>query len=208
MADAATTVGWAPRHPWAGILSDGQLGASWPAGVSIAARSGLGIASLIVADVGEAALAEAVKARFGLDLPSTPSAAYSPAHALVWAGPGQWLVIAESRTGFAEHLQALAGLAAVAEQSDGRAVLRLSGANIRETLAKGCMIDLDPAAFPVGAAALTSIAHIGVHLWRAGDGPDGAVFAIMVARSMAGSFWSWLSASAAEFGCAVSTGRG
>jgi sarcosine oxidase gamma subunit len=55
---------------------------------------------------------------------------------------------------------------------------------------------------------LTSIAHIGVHLWRLDDGPDGSVFEIMVARSMVGSFWSWFAASAAEFGCRVTTGRG
>jgi len=207
MADLATTALWAPRSAWAGILKDGHLGKQGATGVRIAARDGLRIASLIAPAAGKAALADAVKARLRLDLPSTPAIISSATHAAVWAGPGQWLLVAESTAGFADTLQALSGLAAVADQSSGRAVLRLSGSRIREALAKGCMLDLHPAAFPVGMTALTSIAHIGVHLWRAEDGPDGAVFEIMVARSMAGSFWSWLSASVAEFGCEVVTGE-
>lgn len=208
MAELATPMSWTPRGAWNGILPNGQFGAAGPAGVTAAARDGLGIASIIMADGGEAALAQAVMARFGLDLPASPVALYSATHALIWSGPGQWLLVGEDRGRFADDLQALSGLAAVADQSDGRAVLRLSGARIRDALAKGCMIDLHPAAFPAGSAALTSISHIGVQLWRAPDGPDGTAFEIMVARSMAGSFWAWLSASAAEFGCSVTTGRG
>ncbi len=54
----------------------------------------------------------------------------------------------------------------MSNQSDARAALRLSGPHVRDMLAKGCMIDLHPSVFPPGAAAMTSIAHIGVHLWR------------------------------------------
>lgn len=213
MADAATTATWAPRGAWAGVLQEGHIGLAGATGVRVTARDGLGIASLIAPAGGEAGPAAAVKSRFGLELPSMPAIVSSKTHAAVWSGPGQWLLLADDSAGFAEALQALSRLAAVADQSSGRAALRLSGSRIREALAKGCMLDLHPAAFPVGMAALTSIAHIGVHLWRAQDGPEGAVFEIMVARSFAGSFWSWLSTSAAEFGCEVitneaSTGRG
>jgi sarcosine oxidase subunit gamma len=76
-------------------------------------------------------------------------------------------------------------------------------------LAKGCMVDLHPSAFPPGAAALTSIAHIGVHLWRIDERLDGGdpAFDLLVARSMAASFWSWAAASAAEFGCRFAGSR-
>jgi heterotetrameric sarcosine oxidase gamma subunit len=213
MADATTNANWAPRGAWTGILQEGHLGTPTKTGVRIEARDGLGIASLIAPATGDTALAEAVKARLALDLPSTPAVARSGTHAAVWSGPGQWLLIANDRTGFADALAPLSDVAAVADQSSGRAALRLSGNRIRDALAKGCMLDLHPTAFPVGMAALTSIAHIGVHLWRAQDGPEGAIFEIMVARSFAGSFWSWLSASVAEFGCEAlsdkaSTGRG
>ncbi len=206
MADLATS--WRPRGAWSGILAEGHRGAPGASGVIVAARQGLGIASIISGDEGASALVEAVRARLGLELPMTPLAAMSPSHSLVWAGPGQWLLVAATRDGFAEDLEALSRLAAVSEQSDGRAALRLSGSMVRKALAKGCMIDLHPSAFPVGMAALTSIVYIGVHLWRAADGPDGPVFEIMIPRSMAGSFWSWLSTSVAEFGCRVLTGRG
>lgn len=206
MADGLTT--WAPRGAWAGIVDDGHHSARGKTGVAVATRDGLGIASLIAGERGADVLARTVKARFGLDLPMTPVATQSATHALVWAGPGQWLLVAGTRAGFDEDIRALSSFAAVSEQSDGKAVLRLSGSKIREALAKGCMIDLHPSVFPVDAVALTSIAYIGVHLRRAADGPDGTVFDIVVPRSMAGSFWSWLSASAAEFGCTVTTGRG
>ena len=208
MSDIATTNSWTPRGAWAGILSSGHFGATGSAGITATAWDAPGIASLIVGDGNEAALADAIHKQFKLELPATARISASDTHTLVWAGPGQWLLVAQSRAGFADAMQALAAVAAVAEQSDGRAGLRLSGPRVRETLAKGCMIDLHPSAFAIGSTALTSIAHIGVHLWRAEDGPDGAVFETMVARSMAGSFWSWLSGSAAEFGCAIDAGRG
>ncbi len=211
MAELATTglaTTWKPSGAWSGILTEGRQGAAGASGVTVTVREGLGIASIIAGEDDTSALGNAIKSRFGLDLPTTPLATMSDTHSLLWAGPAQWLLVGGSRTGFTEDIATLSGLAAVAEQSDGRAVLRLSGAMVRRALAKGCMIDLHPAGFPMGMTALTSIAYIGVQLWRAADGPDGSVFEIMVPRSMAGSFWSWFSASAAEFGCVITTGRG
>ncbi|MBR3189984.1 sarcosine oxidase subunit gamma family protein, partial [Bosea sp. (in: a-proteobacteria)] len=141
-------------------------------------------------------------------LPTTPKIASGAAHDAIWSGPDQWLLRAATRDGFGSLLEALAAQAAVSDQSDARAALRLSGPRVRDVLAKGVMLDLHPTAFGVGDTALTSVAYIGVHLWRLADGPDGSVFEIMVARSMVGSFWSWFAASAAEFGCRVATGRG
>lgn len=93
----------------------------------------------------------------------------------------------------------LADLAAVADQSDARGVLRVSGPNMRDTLAKGCLIDLHPRAFRPGDVALTSIAYIAVQLWAV----DEATFDLAVPRSMAMSFWSWLRAPAASYGVEV-----
>ena len=147
-------------------------------------------------------LAQALQRHIGLGLPVTPRIVSSASHSLVWAGPDQWHLIATDRNGFDELLRDLAPLAAVSDQSDGRAALRLSGPKLRETLAKGCMLDLHPSVFPAGAAALTASL-----IWVCISGGSLTIrnpvtlFEIMVARSMAGSFWSWLSASAAEFGC-------
>lgn len=205
---AETTTSWTPRSAWAGIAQAGQIGAAGAAGVTASLLNGFGLATLIAAPGGTAPLSKAVERRLGLPLPSTPKIVSGASHDAIWSGPDQWLLRAPTREGFSGLLEALSPHAAVSDQSDARAAMRLSGPRVRDVLAKGVMLDLHPAAFAVGDTALTSIAHIGVHLWRLADGPDGSVFEIMVARSMVGSFWSWFAASAAEFGCRVSTGRG
>ncbi|KRE12242.1 hypothetical protein ASE66_16895 [Bosea sp. Root483D1] len=215
MAETATTstaVSWTQHGAWADIAQAGQLGAAGPAGVTAILQGGFGLATLIATPGGAPALSGLVESRTGITLPATPTIVSGASHDAIWSGPEQWLLRAATHDGFAELLEALSVQAAVSEQSDARAAVRLSGPQIRDALAKGVMLDLHPAAFAVGDTALTSIAHIGVHLWRLTDEPDGSVFEIMVARSMVGSFWSWFAASAAEFGCQVSidrsTGRG
>ena len=201
MVDPSLKTNWPRRGAWTDVLTQSPDDATRPAGVNATPREGLGVASILARRGGEAALSTLVSTRYGLELPMTPRVVRNAAHAFVWAGPGQWLFIAEQKEGLGE----LSELAAVSDQSDARAALRLSGPNVRDMLTKGCMIDLHPAAFPSGAAAITSIAHIGVHLWRVDEPPDDGdgVFDILVARSMAASFWSWASASAAEYGCRV-----
>ncbi len=205
---AETARSWAPRNAWAGIAQPGQIGVAGPAGVTATLLDGFGLATLIAAPGGAQALSQAVEGRLGIALPTTPKIASGASHDVVWSGPDQWLLRAPTREGFSGLQEAFSPHAAVNDQSDARAAMRLSGTHVRDVLAKGVMLDLHPVAFAVGDTALTSIAYIGVHLWRLADGPDGSVFEIMVARSMVGSFWSWFAASAAEFGCRVSTGRG
>jgi len=206
MADTARS--WAPRSAWADIAQAGQIGVAGSAGVIATLLDGFGLATLIAAPGGTAALSRAVEARLGIALPATPKIVSGASHDAIWSGPDQWLLRAATRDGFTNFLEALSAQAAVSDQSDARAAVRLSGPHVRDVLAKGVMLDLHPSTFAVSDVALTSIAHIGVHLWRLTDGPDGSVFEIMVTRSMVGSFWSWFAASAAEFGCRVTTGRG
>ena len=95
---------------------------------------------------------------------------------------------------------ALGRRAMVADQSDGRCVLRLSGPKARQVLAKGIGLDLDPRIFKPGDVAMTLAAHIAVQIWQMDDKPS---YEIAMFRSLAGSFWHWLAASAAEFGYEV-----
>jgi sarcosine oxidase subunit gamma len=203
---AETAISWVPRSAWAGIAQAGSFGMQGEAGVTATLLDGFGLASLIAGPDATAALSRLVEAKLGLALPQAQKIASGGTHDAIWVGPEQWLLRAASRNGFQRLLAELAPHAAVSDQSDARAALRLSGRRVRDILAKGVMLDLHPAAFAVGDAAATIIAYIGVQLWRLPDGPDGAVFEIMLPRSMAGSFWSWFAASAAEFGCAVSAG--
>jgi heterotetrameric sarcosine oxidase gamma subunit len=109
-------------------------------------------------------------------------------------GPGRWLFLGATP----EQLAPLSGLASLSDHSDGYAVFELWGPKVRETLAKGVPVDLHPTAF-TDDVAVTVIAHIGAIVWQ--SAPDR--FSIAIFRSYAGSFWPWLSTSAAEFGLTV-----
>jgi methylglutamate dehydrogenase subunit D len=97
----------------------------------------------------------------------------------------------------------LGDTAAVTDQSDGYAVLRLSGPFVRAVLEKCVSIDLHERAFASGSVASTRCAHIGVILWRLDDNAGFPVFEMAVFRSFARSLWHFLEESAAEFGLAV-----
>jgi sarcosine oxidase subunit gamma len=144
-----------------------------------------------------AALDDALGTWIGIAPPRTPRVAAASGFSLVWAGRGRWLLIGKSPEKIAAATSRLAGLVAVSDQSDGYVGLRLSGPRLRDVFMKGCFIDLHPRAFGPGDTALTTIAHIGVHFWELDATPT---YDLVLFRSMAGSFWSWLSTSAAEYG--------
>jgi sarcosine oxidase subunit gamma len=182
------------------------------AGVIVRERADDALA-IVTARRGMAAeLAKRVKA-MGIVLPSGPRRTAQGPLAFLGVGPGRWLATldhgvntAPGRTAWAKSLaHNLAGCASVADQTDGCAVLQISGAKVRATLAKGVAIDLHPRAFRAGDVAVTQIAHVGAMLWQLDDQPT---FAISVSRSLAGSFWHWLSVSAEEFGVAVASAAG
>ena len=185
---------WPARAAWDDILTAAHFGAEGEAGYVVSRGDGLVIASLVSSAKDIASLQKTVKKQLGLTLPEHGKVTVKKDVALLWSAPYQYLLLAGDLT--AEARAALAAVSALSEQSDGRAVLRLSGAKVRQALAKGCMLDLDDSAFPVGAVSSTSIAHMGVQIWRV----DATHYELLVARSMAGSFWSWLEGSAAEFG--------
>ncbi len=150
-----------------------------------------------------AALAAKVKDLFGLELPATGRVSTGSGVTAVWAGPGQWLLAASNANGrdLERELQApLDGLAAVADQSDSRAVVKVSGPKSREALAKGIPVDLHPKAFKAGDVAITHASHIGATIWRPLEGDE---FVITCASSYAGSFWHWLSDTCQSTGLTV-----
>ena len=180
-------------------------------GVTVTDRDGLGLASVMALKGQGALVAERLMTSYGLVAPLGPSRFASGEAALIGTGPGRWLATKSgAANALAEDLSSLLnGIAAVADQSDGYAVLHLEGPDLWRALAKGVAIDLHPEAFPVNAAAVTAIAHIGVTLWRLDDMADGSpVFEIALFRSMAGSFMHWLESSAGEFGLRVGSRGG
>ncbi len=193
-----------PRSTLDRVLVPGHYGAEGDArGVTITERTELALASVMARNGKTLELAARIKERFAADLPMTPRRVADGQIHFIWAGPGRWLAAAPNQppSTFESNLrEALSGLASVTSQSDGRAIIRVSGPKAREALAKGVPLDLDPRTFGPGDTAMTVVAHINVHLWQSDIAPayDFAVF-----RSFAGSFCEWLFDASAEFGVLV-----
>ena len=173
------------------------------AGVAIALRTDLALATVMARKSQHDALTRQVHETFGLDVPTMPRRVAAGPVAFTWAGPGHWLASARDREGhvFEGQLRStLAGLASVNNQSDGRTVIRVSGPKAREALAKGVPIDLHPRVFTPGDTAITTVAYMGVHFWQLDETPT---YELAVFRSFGAAFWQWLVCASAEFGAAI-----
>lgn len=172
--------------PLRDIAVQGRFGAAKDApGVSFSIRHPLSIVTVIARAGQREATAAALK---GYDAQ--------------WAGPDQYFVLAEGRGEgalYRELKARLSGIASVTDQSHGRVIIRVSGPKARAVLAKGTPVDLHPDEFPAGKSAMTQMAHVGVHLTRAGDD----VYDLSVFRGFSGSFWEWITGQAEEFGYQV-----
>jgi methylglutamate dehydrogenase subunit D len=191
-----------------GVALPGRHGArSGPAGVTACEVAGLPQAIVFGRQGRTPDLIAAARAAFGVELPLTPRRVVGAEVAFAWSGPGQWLATSHSIPGARIESvleNALRASASVVDQSHGRAVLRVSGPRVRDALAKGVAIDLDPSRFGVGSTAVTVVAHVGVHLWQIDATPT---FELSVPRSLAESFWHWLEVSSAEYGLDVTQGQ-
>ncbi len=185
----------------AGVAVPGRFGKDGDeAGVVIAERRGLGLATVASRKGQTQALKREVASAYGVELPDSSRVVKGPAVSFVGYGPGQWLAVSETLANetLARDLgERLRGLASISDQSGGRTVLRLSGPRARAVLAKGLPIDLHPRAFGPGSAATSTISLMGVLLWQVDDAPT---YDLAIFRSVSASFWRWLTASAAEFG--------
>lgn len=190
----------AERSALHGLALPGHYGRAGATGLVIEERTDLALASVIAKRGKRFALVNAVNTAFGVALPDAPRRATRGAVTFAGTGPDQWMASAEGTeaAGFAAKVRARIGpFAAVSDQTDARLVLLLSGPRVRDVLAKGVPVDLHPKAFKPGDVATTLVAYIGVQIDMLDDAPT---YQLSAPRSTAGSFWSWLTASAAEFG--------
>lgn len=112
--------------------------------------------------------------------------------------PGQWLLVrdaAPTPAGLEALAASLSGIAAVVDQSSGRARFRVGGIGIRRVLAKGTGVDLHESVFPVGRSCMTLIGHFGVNLTRTGED----AFELLVLRGFAEDLWHELEMMSSEF---------
>ncbi len=175
-------------------------------GVIVGDRDGLGLATVIVKRGQIDALAQRIRERYEIELPRGNVRKQAHGVAFAGLGPETWLATSEKGGNEFPALlrEQIGALASISDQSDGYAVLRLTGTRVRDTLAKLILIDVHPRAFRHGDVASTVASHIGITLWRLDDAADGTpVFEIAVFRSLAENFWHVLAQSAAEFGLSV-----
>jgi methylglutamate dehydrogenase subunit D len=184
-------------HSPARPLAPGSYGAAAATpGLRVRPRE-LAAATLVAGKAGVASVSQGAEQAFGTELPDGPLRVAGKDVAFVGMGPGRWLVTADAEPdALVARLEAAFGpVASVFDQSGGLAFFAVSGAHLLEVLARLLAIDLDHAVFPVGAAAVTVTAHIGVTVWREDD-----AFVFSVGRSYATAFLRALVQSAAELG--------
>lgn len=159
-----------------------RLDASSPFGGDLPATAGM--ATLAEADVGaiasvmplagrEKEASAALKAACGVGFPDPGRSLSAGGVRAIWSGLNQALVLGPT-------LGPLLG-AAVTDQSDAWAAVRLEGASAREVLARLCPLDMRDQAFPEDSAARSLIGHMNSAIVRIA--PD--AYLILVFRSMA-----------------------
>jgi sarcosine oxidase subunit gamma len=131
----------------------------------------------------------ALEAALGLSLPATPKRMTHNGADILWNGPRQWLVLGT--------LDLPTAHAAITEQTDGLSLLSVSGPHAIEILKR--ILPIDIARFAADDVAITIAAHIGVRVWREGEG-----FILACFRSLAGALHHALVEAAETF----HTGRG
>ena len=160
-------------------------------------------------DAGDPAFTRAVEHAIGVAPPREPNTVAGPSNLaegprILWMGPDEWLVVGAGNN----HTDLAAALGsategqhvAVADVSDGRAVIAIAGRHARDLLAKGCPLDLHPNVFAPGCCAQTLIAHAHVILHQIDDAPR---YEVYVHRSFADYLWRWLEDAAREYGMSI-----
>lgn len=169
-------------------------------GVTIDIRDDLAVAGIAAFADKAGEVAARLNARFGIALPDRAHQVTGQGGVVLqWAGPGQWLVMAPSEMVAdleADVADVLAGVAAVVDHTDSRAILRVSGPSARDVLAKLVVIDLHPRSFTTGDVAITHAAHVGITIVLVDDRPT---FEISMFRSFADSFAHALAEAAGAF---------
>jgi len=123
----------------------------------------------------EKALSAAMKSAHGMAFPAAGRATGKEGARLVWFGLDQAMLIGPAPDA------RLSEFAAVVDQSDGWAVLRLQGVLAEDMLARLVPVDMRAAHFKRGQTVRTQLQHLHVSITRIG----GEVFQIMGMRSMA-----------------------
>ena len=187
-----------------GLAERARKGAAAGAGVVASERALLGHFNLR-GHSADPRFAAGLREALGVALPVVANTVVEgQGNVVYWLGPDEWMVVTPGD--LTASLGAALGTAlsgvpsAVTEVNGGQTVVVLRGASVRDVLAKGCPLDLDPRVFRSGACAQSHLAKAPILIRTLADG---AAFEIVVRRSFADYFWMWLEDAAAEYGFAI-----
>jgi sarcosine oxidase, subunit gamma len=135
----------------------------------------------------------AAKSALGFDLPKAPrtSAGFGDVKAL-WLSPDQWLILCNGEKANELHAEIVKELgpthSLAVNVSDMRAVIRLEGEGVRETLMKGSTLDLTDGTYTPGTVRRLRFAEIAALMHVVED----TVIDLYVFRSYADYTWEFL----------------
>jgi sarcosine oxidase, subunit gamma len=139
----------------------------------------------------------------GVQLPALGGTRVATDHLALCVRPERWLILtppAAAGAGAAAWQAACAGVGAALDLSSAFSALELTGGAAREVLARSCRIDLDPEAFPMGAACATIMVQVSVILVALASG-----VLLLTPASTARHLREWLLSTAKPFGLIASS---
>lgn len=145
--------------------------------------------------------AQAVEAALDITLPGPLRAELSGDVKALWMGPDEWLLMAPAgrQQDLVARLRNAIGdeFATVTDVSAQRTTLALSGPLVRDVLAQGCAIDLDPRVTPVGSCLTTLLAQASITLVLRGEAATEVW--LLVRSSFASYLATWLVDACTEY---------
>ncbi len=144
-------------------------------------------------------LTTALSAEFTVAWPTTPNTtAKSGEGVVLWLAPQEWAIIGMPADEVQRRSAAALGQSPhhVVDVSDGRVAFSLKGSWARETISKGCSLDLHPRSFAPGSCAQTMMAQCAVLIHRPENDDH---FDIILDASLCGHMQAWLADALVEF---------
>ena len=156
----------------------------------LVAVSEAGLAGMITlrGDLKSPELGKAVTAQTGLYVPAQREAVFQGDQGVLWMSPDELMILcpyAEAERQAVGLSEALAGTHALAVNvSDARALFHISGAEVRDVLAKLAPVDLSSEAFGPGQVRRTRLAQSAAAFWMVSDTEARVIFFRSVAQYM------------------------
>jgi sarcosine oxidase subunit gamma len=134
-------------------------------------------------------------ARSSVSLPPLGRVAVEGKRMALCVRPERWLLLTPRSGSSALSPDWHARLATAVDLSCALSAFHLAGTATEDILVRGCRLDLDPNAFPVGHAAATIMAQVSVMLARLASGT-----LLLTPSTTAQHFHEWLLAAGRPFG--------